>query len=507
MATRDQIEQALRAADAAGNVEDARRLAEALKGMSEPSAPPAGDIHAAGVKSAFNDLPWYLKVAQAADDTVRTIANGVTLGYADKLASAMNGDPLVEERQKSADARTRAGSAAYGADAIGLAIPGSVAEKGVAKLAPAIADSGWLSTLLRGTGAGTAVGTGMAAGNDTNLVEGALEGAVGGIGGAAVGKTLGSVANYAGNKIGLLPGILSDTRVPRKSLDEVKAAKNDAYQAVDDAGIRYAAPDVKTLGRQMKQDLVAENVDPVIHPKAVQRAKRFDDITRNRTKTGIPLWALDNQRQAISRDVTGPESAMGDIMRRNIDKFIETKPPLNASSADADSLVKTAREMNRKYQVYKQVDRAVRKGVNAGTRAGEISPFRSIANSDMRGISPKEQGLIDNVVQGHGWQEMLARKGVDLAGKLGSFGSGAAAGGIAFGGAPGALAGGLAALTVPPLVKGAARSYTKRNIEALLDELGGGSQADSLLKEILKHKLSGIGAGMLYNSDPLNQGR
>ena len=60
-------------------------------------------------RAAYDALPWYRKIPQAADDTARLVANGATLGYADKLAAAVpaafgSGDynsNLAAERQAS----------------------------------------------------------------------------------------------------------------------------------------------------------------------------------------------------------------------------------------------------------------------------------------------------------------------------------------------------------------------------------------------------------------------
>ena len=87
---------------------------------------------------------------------------------------------------------------------------------------------------------------------------------------------------------------------------------------------------------------------------------------------------------------------------------------------------------------------------------------------------------------------------VDAFSKIGSFGSGAAAGGIVTGGNPlGALLGGSSALVLPPLAKASARSYRTANINALLDELGGGKTVDPAVKKIINQISGGVGGGSL----------
>ena len=43
-------------------------------------------------RQVYDDLPWYLKAIQAADDVARFGANAATLGYADDIAGYLNGN-------------------------------------------------------------------------------------------------------------------------------------------------------------------------------------------------------------------------------------------------------------------------------------------------------------------------------------------------------------------------------------------------------------------------------
>ena len=91
-------------------------------GVEQASPPVAGDT---SVWGTIKDQAG--KAAQATDDVVRMVANGITGGYADKLASFASGSSLEDERAKSEAAHKRAGYAGDAATAVGMLAPAGVA--------------------------------------------------------------------------------------------------------------------------------------------------------------------------------------------------------------------------------------------------------------------------------------------------------------------------------------------------------------------------------------------
>jgi hypothetical protein len=108
-----------------------------------PVAPPPSPGDA--TRAAYDALPWYQKIPQAADDTARLVANGATLGFADKLAAAVpaafgSGDyasNLAAERAASQAAADRAGWAGTADSLLGMAAPAGAIGKGVAAVGDA----------------------------------------------------------------------------------------------------------------------------------------------------------------------------------------------------------------------------------------------------------------------------------------------------------------------------------------------------------------------------------
>jgi len=280
----------------------------------------------------------------------------------------------------------------------------------------------------------------------------------------------------------------------------MRAAKDAAYDAVDSAGIRYDPKDVRQLAKDMRGRLNSASADVELHKPAFVRADRFARraaIRNPKPEVDVgTLSAIDDQRQLISRDVQGGGgiSEMGGILRQTLDDFVEKVQPRNATAPEANKLIKTAREANRKLAVRRDVDKAVTRRTHSSSFGGEKGPFKALANSDLRGWAPKEKELLEKVVMGEGWEELLTNRIVDATSKLGSIGTGATAGGL-LGGVPGAMMGAGASLVAPPLAKKAARGYTQRNVEALLDELGGGAVITPMVRDFMNRVGGGIGGG------------
>ncbi len=148
----------------------------------------------------YESLPWYQQAGQAADDIVRATANGLTFGFADKLAGYMGGEGTAAERAKSADARRRAGLAYDAAQlAGGVRTALSAGNAGLTLLGRGgtSAMTGPLGVAAR-TGLAATEGAGYGAldalGNDTDLTYGALIGAGFGAGGNLIGEGIQSVS-------------------------------------------------------------------------------------------------------------------------------------------------------------------------------------------------------------------------------------------------------------------------------------------------------------------------
>ncbi len=192
-------------------------------------------------RMAFDAMPTWQKPLQAADDIVRKGVNGLTMGFADKLAGYMSGTGTEAQRDLSQQASNRAGSAGTTAEIGGaIAAPVGLAGRGLtlAGRGGTAAMKG-LPGLLARTGLMGAEGSGYgaltAAGNDQDIGQGAAIGLLGGMGGNVLGEGLAKGASKVASAFNKKPTV--------PTLGELRAAKDAAYKAADEGnGVFAAAP-------------------------------------------------------------------------------------------------------------------------------------------------------------------------------------------------------------------------------------------------------------------------
>lgn len=158
----------------------------ALQKRFAPTATPAaapGPTREEQLQAEMDAMPGWQKPFKAADDLVRLAANGMTFGFADKIAGYMGGTGTETERAKTEDARTRAGGAGIAAELGGaIATPAGLAKAGVTatRLPGAIGRLGGLAA------DGAVIGATDALGNDRDILTGAAAGGALGAAGQAV---------------------------------------------------------------------------------------------------------------------------------------------------------------------------------------------------------------------------------------------------------------------------------------------------------------------------------
>lgn len=490
MATRAELEQALIAADKAGNVEDARALADALANFKET---PNVDK----TQSDFDALPWYQKALTAADDGVRLLANGLTLGWADNLAGAMGGEGTDAEKLRSDEARIRAGSAATPLELLGMVAPAGAASKLVGAGTGLVGNTIATTAAREGlAGAGTGIFSALSdTGDPMELLTSAGLGLGMGAAGGAVGAAAGKGINAIGQKLGLKGGALVDDVVPGKSLDEMRAAKDAAYAVPELDSVTYDPAGFAAMKNNMAAQLNNARVNPRLHPNA---SAMMDDISgmANTGSGRITPRDMDELRQVINRDVTGTpgEDYMANIMRRNVDEFIGAGPTIAGNADDAGKALATARDLNRRTRLTEDVERALFRGENAASDRGDINALRTMLNNPnkTRGMSAAEKAAMQKVVRGDTIENVLRKIGRAPVTPIGA--------GILAGGATAnpliGLAAGIGTAGVEPLLEGAARKYTDANVKALRDVITGGSTTPAAARGILS--AGGQAAGVQF---------
>lgn len=482
MASRADIERALRAADAAGNAADARRLAAALANM-----PPEGPSYSEQVQQDFAAMSGFQKPVQALDDMLRLGSNGLTFGFRDKLAGYLGGGTPEEERAKTGDAQIRAGGAGTMAELGGnmagmMAVP-NTAPAVAAKVSNPILRA--LATMGVGGLEGAGVGGIQAMGEDTPLAEGMASGAIAGAGGTAVAGLLSKGANAVANKFG---------KKSRLSVDDLKVRKNAAYQSVDDIGAEYTPGTIRGMLKGLDDSI--DTAVPIRHDNTLATRKNVGKMVGEMTGKPVPLTQVDKARQVINRDLTklpdAAEADFGQDMIKSMDDYLNTVGPLGVTARSGDpeeaiGRLAEARGLNSRMrkleQITGKIDSAERRAARSlGT--GDDSTIRqnidTILNSpkQRRGFTPDELGSMDELVRGTTGQNTLRQMGRMAPGgglSLAATGAGATAGTFIAPGI-GTAIGGAIPSGVGFLAKKASERSTRNSTTKLMDLVASGGK-------------------------------
>jgi hypothetical protein len=224
----------------------------------------------------------------------------------------------------------------------------------------------------------------------------------------------------------------------RVTVDGLRAQKQAAYQAVDDMGIAYTPDASKTLAQGIKDELTAAHISPTRHPKAYSMMQ--DVVERLSGDEPVTMTTLDQLRQEVSRDLTGPrsdppEALMGGKIKRNIDEFVDSAGPdqmANGDAQDAAKAISTARSLNSRFRKVEAVQNA---RTSAELRAGSTGSGGNVNNATrqnlrrlvdpnssarIRNLTPDENNALNTAIVGTKPGQNLLRQ----AGKLSPEGNG-----------------------------------------------------------------------------------
>lgn len=211
------------------------------------------------------------------------------------------------------------------------------------------------------------------------------------------------------------PGVRPQAPKPL-DLDELRTAKNAAYTAVDNAGVRFWPNETDNMIDGLRQTLAANGIDPVLNPKAA-RAMQLIEARKGRAMT---LSEVDDLRKIIQREVLsskeGGDQFFGTLMRDRIDDFLDNLQPNQMvpsnTPVDAGGLIRQAREANRRYRNVKEVaDRTVSADLKAATTyagGNQANAARQTLRplidpkspQRLKGLKPAETKALKRVIEG-----------------------------------------------------------------------------------------------------------
>ena len=351
---------------------------------------------------------------QKADDSVRSIANGMSLGFMDKFAGAMGGG-VEAERAKSAEAKQRLGSIGDALEIGGSMLP-------VSKLAKMGVTATRLPGMIgRGVGLaadGAAYGALNAAGHDQNIGTGAAVGAAFGGAGQLAGKAVGAGVRYF--------------KPPAATAEALEKTGEAAFKKADAAGVVFKPQGIARLRDTLYQKFAERGFHPENEPGA---AVAFRELERLSQGGPVDLKGIQTLRRVVQngfRPGNNSNNSLVAMAVKEIDDFAGNPMPGEVLMGDAmtgSAALKEGRDFWHRKSKMEKVDELLGK---AETRAGSTGSGGNVENASRqnlrrildsektgRGFTRDEKQAIEKAVIGSRGQG-VAR----LAGKLSPSGNG-----------------------------------------------------------------------------------
>lgn len=534
MATREELMQALRNADAAGAEDDARRLAGMIKAMDTPApAEPAANVPTADpeqakalsilsmlsgqvtppadmgvpeaqqqqraemVKSQYDNAPTSARLPVMALDAMSN-ATGL-MGLRDIVGSGVKslatGDPydeiLAKARQDSIDAKTRAGPIAAAIGQVGgdVATLGPLARLMPSSVLPAAAPTGLKTAALVGGGALEGAGlTQLAASlqgeEDPDLQSAALFGGAAGPIGAIAGKTLSKGAGLVDDFKRAWHGD-APRNPPRMTGKELQRAADEVPEGFSVKNTEYAPAAKRDLSKRVQQ--VADNKTMRITKRGTPTSFKFiDDLQKQLADADIPYTPAmaDREGKLISERVK--EGTVAEQLKDQMEQFMASgQPTSRGNSEDAYRELKKGRDLSRRAKNVSELETRIAKSDirrdtqrTGDTEAAIRTKMGDEALDDVR-YNEAEQAALKKAskgekvysVAGNTGHRLKSHLGLSLASTLGGTIGGAV------GGIPGSVIGGIGGAAVSQLggaaLKGVSQRATDRAIEKVLDVMAG----------------------------------
>lgn len=499
MADLAQIEQALRAADAAGNVEDAKLLAQAYADAKASASPaPAAQPQPELQRQSVSPVA----------DAIRSIPGGVAQGVSGVLGLPRDLNDLANEgvrwvgNKLSPGAGDRAiewGNAhpGIGTQLTGLMLPGS------AKINKAISEpfggyykpqttAGEYAQTISSFAPNALLPGSLPARAARVVAPGTLSETAGqltkGTKYELPARAAGALAGGLG--VGAAEAALSKPKVP--TLVELDQMKDAAYKAADQAGVVISPQSFQKFATDIGDDLTRNNVVQAdIHPHTLAALK----VLQEEAASGVPvsLARADAVRQAVKGAIEKASGATGsntDLrlamkVKQGLDDYLDALTPadtLAGNSSVAVPILKEARSLNQRKMKGEEIQKLIDLAENQASTNYSASGMEQALRVQFKNLNAeliKNPSLAKTFTDAEREAIKTVAKGgpvgnaLRLVGKLAptnviSGGMGAGAGayvGGAMGGPVGAGIGAVAVPTVGALARQGASALTMKNAE------------------------------------------
>lgn len=411
-------------------------IAKARLRLQKGAAPTPPEPQAEAGGFGFDDLISFKQTAapfspeaigtafQGLDDSVRMLAGGATLGFADKIAAKGNEmmgfdslgvsdlvtgqTPLSRERAKTAAAKERLGPQGDVLEMAGSMLP---ATKALQLGMTATRIPGMTRGIGKGAGNvidGATFGVLQSLGNDQDVTTGGLLGGVAGAAGGLLGK--------AGEKL-LSKRALTKMQKAAPSFEKVGAEKDALYGALENAGVKF-----DSISYTQTVDDIVNRVSG-FRARAPFSAELAEDLakTRGMSPGFRDIEDILSEAKGIFREknATDADKKAAGYIVDELSRYFDSAPLMTNGTVPAGQiapLAKRARELARRHILAKDIKEMERKAdwYVSGRESGMRNQAASYGKRRGKGLTEAEEVALKRVALREGARDWLTKAGSGL---------------------------------------------------------------------------------------------
>jgi hypothetical protein len=289
----------------------------------------------------------------------------------------------------------------------GFAVPFGVL-KTPKVMADLVRKGGTTGKLAASSAVGSAGGASYGAGSSDpgERMQGAMEGGAFGFGVGAAGQVIFNKVANAKTKNILKASVVKPTYA------SLEAAKNKAYKAVDDSGVKFSKGEIEELYNEIQQDITA-NVKSTYDPAFHTKTKLALDTLKRKIDEGNPL-TLSQIETSVKRHFNDLYNSSNGVdtmilqMLNKVDDKIEKKFANNQ-----DNVVQVARLANTRFKKFEEIEKLFKKAETTASAVPTITRYREVIakllnnERSMKFYSDEEKRVMQSFVKGSFNQNLL----------------------------------------------------------------------------------------------------
>lgn len=235
---------------------------------------------------------------------------------------------------------------------------------------------------------------------------------------AAIGAALGKAGEVGGKGVAKAVGKVVKPP-PIVNTKALEAAKDAAYDAVEQSGVKYAPRSLAKLNQTIAMN-VAKDFDPGLHPKVGSVVKNL----QSRFASGpLSIKELDQARRFVRSNIfdktaTDEERRLGQMIIDDIDDFVNgatvTDVVGGTNPAAAAASINRARDLNTRLSKVERVENSLWIAKNRADSSGGGGNIDNTTRQEMRRIletsrnlSDEEKRILQAIVSGEKMQNVL----------------------------------------------------------------------------------------------------